>query len=72
MFSGTIGGGNWGGAAFNPQLGYLFVNTSNLATVGHMVPGTGLETYRNELSMRDSGTTTSIPVSSRPGESSRR
>jgi glucose dehydrogenase len=50
VFSGTIGGGNWGGAAFNPQLGYLFVNTSSLATVGHMVPGTGLEKYRNELS----------------------
>jgi hypothetical protein len=28
MFPGTIGGGNWGGMAFNPQLGYLFVNTS--------------------------------------------
>jgi quinoprotein glucose dehydrogenase len=50
VFSGTIGGGNWGGAAFNPQLGYLFVNTSSLATIGHMVPGTGLERYRNELS----------------------
>jgi glucose dehydrogenase len=50
VFSGTIGGGNWGGAAFNPQLGYLFVNTSSLATIGHMVPGTGLEKYRNELS----------------------
>jgi len=50
VFSGTIGGGNWGGIAFNPQLGYLFVNTSSLATIGHMVPGTGLEKYRNELS----------------------
>jgi quinoprotein glucose dehydrogenase len=50
VFSGTIGGGNWGGAAYNPQLGYLFVNTSSLATIGHMVPGTGLEKYRNELS----------------------
>jgi quinoprotein glucose dehydrogenase len=50
VFSGTIGGGNWGGVAFNPQLGYLFVNTSSLATVGHMVPGTGMEKYRNELS----------------------
>ncbi len=49
VFSGTIGGGNWGGSAFNPQLGYLFVNTSNLATVGRMVPGTGLEKYGNEL-----------------------
>jgi glucose dehydrogenase len=50
VFSGTIGGGNWGGVAFNPQLGYLFVNTSSLATIGHMVPGAGVEQYRNELS----------------------
>jgi glucose dehydrogenase len=50
VFSGTIGGGNWGGTAYNPQLGYLFVNTSSLATIGHMVPGSGLEQYRNELS----------------------
>jgi quinoprotein glucose dehydrogenase len=50
VFSGTVGGGNWGGVAFNPQLGYLFVNTSSLATIGHMVPGTGREKYRNELS----------------------
>jgi glucose dehydrogenase len=50
VYSGTIGGGNWGGVAFNPQLGYVFVNTSNLATIGHMVPGSGAEKYRNELS----------------------
>ena len=50
VFSGTIGGGNWGGMAYNPQLGYVFVNTSNLATIGRMVPGNGLEKYRNELS----------------------
>ena len=37
MFPGTIGGGNWGGMAFNPQLGYLFLNISNLATLGKMV-----------------------------------
>ncbi len=37
VFPGTIGGGNWGGMAFNPQLGYLFVNISNLATIGRMV-----------------------------------
>jgi glucose dehydrogenase len=50
VYSGTIGGGNWGGVAYNPQLGYLFVNTSSLATIGHMVPGSGVEKYRNELS----------------------
>jgi quinoprotein glucose dehydrogenase len=37
MFPGTIGGGNWGGMAFNPQLGYLFVNISNLGTIGKLV-----------------------------------
>ena len=51
VFSGTIGGGNWGGVAFNPQLGLIFVNTSNLATIGRMLPdpqNPGM--YRNELS----------------------
>jgi quinoprotein glucose dehydrogenase len=49
VFSGTIGGGNWGGVAFNPQLGLIFVNTSNLATIGRMVPDPGGEGWRNEL-----------------------
>ena len=50
VFSGTIGGGNWGGVAFNPQLGYVFVNTSNLATLGRMVPDPqNPGKYRNEL-----------------------
>jgi quinoprotein glucose dehydrogenase len=49
VFSGTIGGGNWGGVAFNPQLGLVFVNTSNLATIGRMVPDPGGEGYRNEF-----------------------
>jgi glucose dehydrogenase len=50
VFSGTIGGGNWGGVAYNPQLGYLFVNTSNLATVGRMTPDPqNPGKYRNEL-----------------------
>jgi len=49
VFSGTIGGGNWGGLAFNPPLGLIFVNTSNLATIGRMVPDPGGEGYRNEF-----------------------
>jgi quinoprotein glucose dehydrogenase len=49
VFSGTIGGGNWGGVAFNPQLGLIFVNTSNLATLGRMVPDPKEEGYRNDL-----------------------
>lgn len=38
MFPGTVGGGNWGGMAFTSQLGHLFVNVSNLGTLGRMVP----------------------------------
>ena len=30
QFPGNHGGVNWGGASFNPQLGYLFVNTNEL------------------------------------------
>jgi quinoprotein glucose dehydrogenase len=51
VFSGTIGGGNWGGVAYHPPLGYIFVNTSNLATIGRMVPDPqNPGKYRNELS----------------------
>ena len=33
QFPGTVGGPNWGGMSFNPQLGYLFVNTMDLGQV---------------------------------------
>jgi quinoprotein glucose dehydrogenase len=49
QFPGNHGGVNWGGTSFNPQLGYLFVNTNNLgqlqgfkdrgATPGPAAPG---------------------------------
>jgi glucose dehydrogenase len=32
------GGGNWGGVSFDPKLGYVFVSTSNMGSMGHMVP----------------------------------
>src|SRR6185437_13745997 len=38
LMPGTMGGGNWGGVSFDPHLGYIFVNTSNLGGTGHMVP----------------------------------
>lgn len=34
---GTMGGGNWGGVSFDPELGYIFVNTSSLGGTGQMV-----------------------------------
>ena len=33
QFPGNHGGVNWGGASFNPELGYLFINTSELGQV---------------------------------------
>jgi quinoprotein glucose dehydrogenase len=33
QFPGNHGGVNWGGAAFNPQLGFLFVNTNELGQI---------------------------------------
>ena len=32
-----MGGGNWGGVSFDPELGYIYVNTSSLGGVGQMV-----------------------------------
>jgi quinoprotein glucose dehydrogenase len=37
LFPGTMGGGNWGGVSVDPNLGYIFVNTSSLGGTGHMV-----------------------------------
>jgi len=55
IFPGTIGGGNWGGMAYNPQLGLIFVNFTNLATLGKMLPpkpganGPAGTEYHNDL-----------------------
>jgi len=35
---GTLGGGNWSGAAFDPQRGYLFVNANEVGAVGALEP----------------------------------
>ncbi len=37
QFPGTIGAANWPGMSYDPKLGYLFVNTNNLADVGKLV-----------------------------------
>ena len=50
VFPGAMGGGNWGGVSFDPKLGYVFVNTSNMAAIGHMTPSAAGAPvpYRNE------------------------
>ncbi|MEO8593779.1 MAG: PQQ-binding-like beta-propeller repeat protein [Candidatus Solibacter sp.] len=49
VLPGAMGGGNWGSVAFDPKLGYVFVNTSNMGIMGHLVPSPGAAMpYRNE------------------------
>jgi quinoprotein glucose dehydrogenase len=36
---GTMGGGEWSGAAFDPESGYLYVTINEIAALGTMVPG---------------------------------
>lgn len=35
---GTLGGANWSGTSFNPNLGYVFVNVSEIGAIGLMKP----------------------------------
>ncbi len=48
-FPSTLGGGNWGGLSYDPNLGYVFTNIMNLGQWGHMVlktdANTGEKTY---------------------------
>ncbi len=37
QFPGTIGVSNWPGMSADPKLGYIFVNTNNLADVGQLI-----------------------------------
>jgi quinoprotein glucose dehydrogenase len=37
IFPGTLGGANWGGVSFDPVLGYVFVNSQDLGSIGQMV-----------------------------------
>jgi quinoprotein glucose dehydrogenase len=37
VFPGTLGGANWGGTSFNPELGYIFVNTQDVGSIGQVL-----------------------------------
>ena len=59
QFPGNHGGVNWFGTSFNPQLGYLFVNTNELGQLS------GLKDHDREGgpgSRRADRATASIPV----------
>ena len=38
MFPGGLGGPNWGGAAFDPNTGYVFVMTQDVGALGWIEP----------------------------------
>jgi quinoprotein glucose dehydrogenase len=37
-FPAAVGAANWGGASYDPKLGYVYINTSNLGVMSEMVP----------------------------------
>jgi len=37
VFPGTLGGATWSGVSFNPDLGYVFVNSNEVGAIGQMV-----------------------------------
>lgn len=46
-FPSTVGGGNWGGTSYDPALGYVYVNTSDLGSIGQMAkPGANVGSMR--------------------------
>lgn len=53
----AAGGANWGGAGFDPELGYLFVQAANLPSFTPMEPGQGGE---NQARYYGSGRTPDI------------
>jgi quinoprotein glucose dehydrogenase len=66
VFSGTIGGGNWGGLAFNPPLGLIFVNTTTSAPSAGWFPIRGVRAIGTSSPTRASGTTTSTRAQQPP------
>lgn len=40
VFPSSEGGGSWSGASYDPSLGYIFVNTRSLGTMGQLQPMT--------------------------------
>jgi quinoprotein glucose dehydrogenase len=66
-FPGLQGGNNWGGGAFDPTTGLLYLNTSDLGQVTELVPSTGPLPYeRGPTSGRFMQTATRLPCQRPP------
>jgi glucose dehydrogenase len=51
-FPSTVGGANWGGTSYDPGLGYIYVNTSDLGSIGQMVKAGSTVGSRRALKFR--------------------
>ena len=47
LFPGSVGGANWGGSAYDPATGYVFVNTMDEGSIGWMELRTGRSGQRS-------------------------
>jgi len=66
-FPGLQGGNNWGGGAFDPTTGLLYLNTSDLGQVTELVPSTGpLAFERGPTSGRFMQAATRLPCQAPP------
>ena len=66
-FPGLQGGNNWGGGAFDPQTGLLYLNTSDLGQVTELVPSAGPLAYeRGPTSGRFMQPATRLPCQQPP------
>jgi quinoprotein glucose dehydrogenase len=66
-FPGLQGGNNWGGGAFDPTTGLLYLNTSDLGQVTELVPSDGPLAYeRGPTSGRFMQTATRLPCQRPP------
>lgn len=70
LFPGSVGGANWGGSAFDPSLGYVFVNTMDEASIGWMELRTGRNGQRTYARNSIVGSTSRFQWNDAPENSS--
>jgi quinoprotein glucose dehydrogenase len=49
LFPGNVGGVNWGGAAFDPELGLMVVASNRLSTIVKLIPRDQVSSARKEI-----------------------
>ena len=55
VYPGWTGGGNWGGTSFNPELGYLFVNTKSQGMISKLQKRSEVREFIKQVVGRSDG-----------------